>query len=68
MGHIVLKVDMSCGGCATAVTNVLKKMEGVDTVEVDLEKQTVDITGSVTAADAADKVTKSGKATEILQG
>lgn len=67
MGHVILKVDMMCGGCATAVTNILKKMEGVETVEVNLEKQTVDITGSVTAADAADKVAKSGKATEILQ-
>lgn len=68
MPEVVLKVDMMCDGCVGAVRNVLEKMEGVESVDVNLEKQTAVITGSVSAAEAAEKVSKSGKKTEILQG
>ncbi|KAL2024125.1 hypothetical protein VTK56DRAFT_9905 [Thermocarpiscus australiensis] len=36
-------VSMSCGGCSGAVERVLKKLEGVKSYEVSLEKQTATI-------------------------
>ncbi|KAL2116450.1 hypothetical protein VTJ04DRAFT_8618 [Mycothermus thermophilus] len=40
-------VTMSCGGCSGAVERVLKKLEGVKSYDVSLEKQTA----TVVAAD-----------------
>lgn len=41
---------MACGGCSGACTRILNKVEGVNGVECDLEKQTV----TVDAADGVD--------------
>ncbi|HEY5929342.1 MAG TPA: heavy-metal-associated domain-containing protein [Burkholderiales bacterium] len=39
METAILKVSgMSCGGCASSVTNILKAMPGVATAEVSLQK------------------------------
>ncbi|KAI0136812.1 iron copper transporter [Xylariales sp. AK1849] len=32
-------VSMSCGGCSGAVDRVLKKLEGIETYDVSLDKQ-----------------------------
>lgn len=35
---------MSCGGCANAVKRVLSKIEGMEDIQTDLEKQRVTVT------------------------
>jgi len=38
MSKIVeFKVGMTCGGCSGAITRILKKIEGVDTIDADVE-------------------------------
>jgi len=44
-------IAMSCGGCSGAVERVIKKLDGVKSYEVSLEKQSAEI---VTADDALD--------------
>lgn len=44
---------MTCGHCATSVTNELKRLAGVSTVAVDVESGTVTV-GSAAALDEAD--------------
>ncbi|GMH37512.1 hypothetical protein BSKO_05385 [Bryopsis sp. KO-2023] len=66
MPEVVLKVAMMCEGCVGAVKRVLESMEGVDSVDVSLEKQTAVIQGSVTAQVAAERVAATGKKTEII--
>ena len=39
-------VEMSCGACVTAVRNALSRVDGVNTVSVDLASQTADVFGS----------------------
>jgi copper chaperone len=37
--------DVSCGHCRTAITNEVSQIDGVDTVDVDLDAKTVRISG-----------------------
>ncbi|KAL7268024.1 Cytosolic copper metallochaperone [Rhizina undulata] len=37
------KVNMACGGCSGAVNRVLKKLDGVKTIDISLETQTVKV-------------------------
>lgn len=64
MGHKYhFDVSMSCSGCSNAVNRVLTKLNGVDNIDISLEKQTVD----VTTADSLDydtvyqTISKTGK-------
>ncbi|KAI9756240.1 MAG: Cytosolic copper metallochaperone [Lichina confinis] len=41
--HYKFDIAMSCGGCSGAVERVLKKLDGVKSYEVSLEKQTADV-------------------------
>ncbi|KAF7845748.1 hypothetical protein BT93_L0832 [Corymbia citriodora subsp. variegata] len=56
-------VTMTCGGCSGAVERVLKKLDGVKSYDVSLDKQTA----TVVAADNLDystvleKIKKTGK-------
>ncbi len=61
----MLKVDMMCQGCVAAVKRVLGKMEGVESFDVNLDEQKVTVKGNVTAADVLEKVSKTGKKTEL---
>ncbi len=38
--------DISCGHCKESIESELAGLEGVDSVEVDIEGKTVDVTGS----------------------
>ncbi len=38
--------NIKCGGCANSIKNGLLKMEGIEKVEVDFEKGTVNIEGN----------------------
>jgi copper chaperone len=43
MPEINFKVQMTCGGCSGAVTRILKKIDGVEEVEADLDTQGVKV-------------------------
>eukprot|EP01083_Nonionella_stella_P156925 508729_1 len=40
---VVFDVQMACGGCSGAVTRILKKMDGVLTIDANLETQKVTV-------------------------
>ena len=56
---------MPCGGCSAAVKRVLDKLEGVQSVDIDMEKQKVTVTGDVDKQTVFEKVSKTGKATSF---
>ncbi|KAD7479946.1 hypothetical protein E3N88_03082 [Mikania micrantha] len=62
---VVLKVGMSCGGCAGAVKRVLSNMEGVETFDIDLEQKKVTVKGNVEPDAVFQTVSKTGKKTEF---
>ncbi|EPS63271.1 copper chaperone, partial [Genlisea aurea] len=62
---VELKVAMSCGGCAGAVKRVLGKLEGVESYDIDLEKQKVTVKASVPPETVLETVSKTGKATSF---
>ncbi|KAF0895956.1 hypothetical protein E2562_018029 [Oryza meyeriana var. granulata] len=64
---VVLKVGMSCQGCAGAVKRVLTKMEGVETFDIDLEQQKVTVKGNVKPEDVFQTVSKTGKKTSFWE-
>ncbi|KAL3834089.1 hypothetical protein ACJIZ3_008825 [Penstemon smallii] len=68
MSQIVeLKVGMSCQGCVGAVKRVLGKMEGVESFDIDIEKQKVTVKGNVQPEAVFQTVSKTGKATSFWQ-
>ncbi|KAL2326675.1 hypothetical protein Fmac_025733 [Flemingia macrophylla] len=60
---VVLKVGMSCQGCAGAVNRVLGKMEGVESFDIDLKEQKVTVKGNVHPDEVLQAVSKTGKKT-----
>ncbi|KAK1409688.1 hypothetical protein QVD17_36217 [Tagetes erecta] len=62
---VVLKVAMSCGGCAGAVKRVLTNMEGVETFDIDLEQKKVTVKGNIEPDAVLQIVSKTGKKTEF---
>ncbi|KAL5213448.1 hypothetical protein ABZP36_024295 [Zizania latifolia] len=64
---VVLKVGMSCQGCAGAVRRVLTKMEGVETFDIDMEEQKVTVKGNVKPEDVFQTVSKTGKKTSFWE-
>ncbi|XP_071949613.1 copper transport protein ATOX1-like [Antedon mediterranea] len=59
-------VEMTCGGCSGAVERVLKKKEGIDNFEVDLEKKKVFVETSMTSDEVLEVLKKTGKATTYV--
>ncbi|KAG2176065.1 hypothetical protein INT44_000544 [Umbelopsis vinacea] len=55
-------VAMSCSGCSNAVNRALNKLEGVEKVDIDLEKQLVIVDASVPQEKVLETITKTGKA------
>ncbi|KAK7279023.1 hypothetical protein RJT34_24066 [Clitoria ternatea] len=60
---VVLKVGMSCQGCAGAVNRVLGKMEGVESFDIDLKEQKVTVKGNIQPEEVLQAVSKTGKKT-----
>ncbi|PSK33596.1 metal homeostasis factor ATX1 [Elsinoe australis] len=56
-------ITMTCGGCSGAVERVLKKLDGVKSYEVSLDKQTAHVVTeeSVDYATVLEKIKKTGK-------
>ncbi|KAL1957893.1 hypothetical protein VTO42DRAFT_5458 [Malbranchea cinnamomea] len=57
-------ITMSCGGCSGAVERVLKKLDGVKSFDVSLEKQTATVVTepSVPYEKVLETIKKTGKA------
>ncbi|XP_075263723.1 uncharacterized protein LOC142355422 [Convolutriloba macropyga] len=47
MTEVVLKVDMMCSGCTGAVERIIKKMDGVESYDINLEEKKVVVKGNV---------------------
>ena len=43
MPEVLFKVEMTCGGCSGAVTRILKKIEGVQEIDANLDTQEVKV-------------------------
>ncbi|MQM12134.1 hypothetical protein Taro_045049 [Colocasia esculenta] len=65
MQPVVLKVRMSCQGCAGAVRRVLDKMEGVESFDINLEEQKVTVKGTAAPEAVLETVSKTGKKAEF---
>ncbi|KAK7275590.1 hypothetical protein RIF29_16709 [Crotalaria pallida] len=64
---VVLKVAMSCQGCAGAVNRALGKLEGVESFDIDLKEQKVTVKGSVEPETVLQTVSKTGKKTALWE-
>ncbi|KAI3470599.1 hypothetical protein Pfo_027262 [Paulownia fortunei] len=64
---VELKVGMSCQGCVGAVRRVLGKTEGVESYDIDLEKQKVTVKGNIQPEAVLQAVSKTGKATSFWE-
>ncbi|XP_028768401.1 copper transport protein ATX1 [Neltuma alba] len=64
---VVLKVGMSCQGCAGAVRRVLDKMEGVESYDIDMKEQKVTVKGNVQPEAVMQTVSKTGKKTAFWE-
>ncbi|MFX6532933.1 heavy metal-associated domain-containing protein [Acinetobacter baumannii] len=58
---------MSCQGCSGAVKRVLEKTEGVESFDIDLEKQKVTVKGNLSTEEVLQAVSKSGKKTSLWE-
>jgi len=65
---VELKVGMTCGGCVGAVERVLKKTQGVESFNVDLDQQKVTVVGDLDPQFVLEKVAKTGKPTSFWTG
>ncbi|OIW01522.1 hypothetical protein TanjilG_19448 [Lupinus angustifolius] len=64
---VVLKVAMSCEGCAGAVKRVLGKLDGVESYDIDLKEQKVVVQGNVQPDIVLQTVSKTGKKTTFWE-
>ncbi|XP_023173076.1 copper transport protein ATOX1 [Drosophila hydei] len=56
------KVEMSCGGCASAVEKCLAKLgDKVEKVNINLETKTVSVTSNLPSEELLAQLRKSGK-------
>ncbi|XP_069703201.1 copper transport protein ATOX1 [Periplaneta americana] len=62
------KVEMTCGGCSSAVEKVLGKLkgQGVDKVDISLENQSVLVTSTLSADQLLEIIKKTGKTTSYI--
>ncbi|KAJ9562091.1 hypothetical protein OSB04_007251 [Centaurea solstitialis] len=61
----VLKVNIHCHGCKNKVKKILRKIEGVYSVDVDAEQQKVKVFGNVDSTTLIKKLVKSGKYAQV---
>ncbi|KAK9300263.1 hypothetical protein QLX08_007024 [Tetragonisca angustula] len=59
-------VEMTCEGCANAVTNVLNKKEGIGNVQIDLQENRVFVTSALSSDEILQVIKKTGKACQFL--
>ncbi|KAG0171673.1 Cytosolic copper metallochaperone [Apophysomyces sp. BC1034] len=52
---------MTCSGCSNAVSRALNKLEGVENVDIDMDKQEVVVTTTLTRETVLEAIKKTGK-------
>ncbi|PKU81712.1 heavy metal-associated isoprenylated plant protein 45 [Dendrobium catenatum] len=62
---VELQVNMDCKGCEKRVRKAISKLEGVDTVEIDMDKQKVTVTGYVDHGKVLKVVRRTGRQAEF---
>ncbi|XP_010516293.1 PREDICTED: heavy metal-associated isoprenylated plant protein 20-like [Camelina sativa] len=62
---VELLVDMDCQGCERKVRRAISKLDGVDTVEIDVDRQKVTVTGYVDREDVLKMVKRTGRTAEF---
>ncbi|CAN6829288.1 unnamed protein product [Brassica oleracea] len=61
---VELLVDMDCQGCETKVRRAISKLDGVDTVEIDVDQQKVTVTGYIDREEVLRIVKRTGRGAE----
>ncbi|WOL11027.1 heavy metal-associated isoprenylated plant protein 20-like [Canna indica] len=61
MTIVELCVHMDCAGCESKIRKALQKLEGVDSVEIDMGKQKVTVTGHVEQKKVLKAVRRTGR-------
>ncbi|XP_057509928.1 heavy metal-associated isoprenylated plant protein 45 [Actinidia eriantha] len=62
MGNVVeLKVDLDCEGCIKKILKAIKKIEDIETYNVDMQLNKVTVTGNVTTEEVVRVLQKIGK-------
>ncbi|CAL9180568.1 unnamed protein product [Musa hybrid cultivar] len=61
----ILKVNIHCDGCKLRVKKILHRIEGVFSVDVDVENKKVTVQGNVDSETLINKLTKSGKHAQL---
>lgn len=62
-------VEMTCGGCVSAVEKVLGKMkgQGIDKVDISLEDKKVSVTSTMSSDEVLNILKKTGKKTTFVR-
>ncbi|XP_023037194.1 copper transport protein ATOX1 [Drosophila willistoni] len=61
------KVEMTCGGCASAVERVLAKLgDKVEKVNINLDEKTVSVTSNLSSDELLEQLRKTGKSTSYI--
>ncbi|KAK1275084.1 hypothetical protein QJS04_geneDACA000844 [Acorus gramineus] len=65
MTIIEMCVHMDCAGCESKIKKALQKLEGVDSIEIDMAMQKVTVTGWVEQKKVLKAVRKTGRRAEL---
>eukprot|EP00048_Salpingoeca_helianthica_P015738 m.228347 g.228347 ORF g.228347 m.228347 type:complete len:70 (+) comp17452_c0_seq1:124-333(+) len=61
MAKHVFNVKMTCGGCSGAVERVLKKLQGVNNIAIDMDAQKVTVDSDLDKDKLLETIAKTGK-------
>ncbi|XP_008783549.1 heavy metal-associated isoprenylated plant protein 45 [Phoenix dactylifera] len=62
---VELNVHMDCEGCEKRIRKAISKLDGVDTVDIDMDKQKVTVTGYVDQRKVLKAVRRTGRKAEF---
>ncbi|MQM13763.1 hypothetical protein Taro_046689 [Colocasia esculenta] len=65
MSVVELEVHMDCEGCEKRIRKALSKLEGVDSVDIDMDKQKVTVSGYVDRRKVLKVVRRTGRSAEF---
>ncbi|XP_057952091.1 heavy metal-associated isoprenylated plant protein 45 [Malania oleifera] len=65
MSIVELAVHMDCEGCEKRIRRAISKLEGVDTLDIDMDKQKVTVTGHVNHKRVLRAVRRTGRKAEL---
>lgn len=60
--------NMKCGGCVSAATEAVQQLDGVESVDIDLDSASGTVTGSVAPQQVIDALTAAGYPAELAGG